>query len=94
MNAKDAAVQRMERGKELEGYAFTFCKAAFLALLFSKYTLLVTASAAVLLYIAAYACGVREWRCFVKPPWVVVFFVMVAIAQAFFLFAHNPPVVL
>ncbi|MBC5828869.1 MAG: hypothetical protein GIW98_01580 [Candidatus Eremiobacteraeota bacterium] len=60
MNVKEVAVQRMESGKELEGYAFTFCKAAFLALLFSKYTFLVTASAAVLLYIAAYACGVRE----------------------------------
>jgi hypothetical protein len=36
---------RLERGKEIEGYAFTFCKAAFLALLLNRYTLLVTAAA-------------------------------------------------
>jgi hypothetical protein len=81
---------RETRGYELEGYAFTFCKAAFLALLFSKYTLLVTAVAAVVLYGAAAAYGVREWRCFVKPPWVVVFFALVAAAQAYFLFGHGP----
>lgn len=85
---------REERGHALEGYAFTFCKAAFLALLFSKYTLLVTASAAVVLYLAAAAYGVREWRCFVKPPWVVAFFAIVAAVQAYFLFAHVPEVIL
>jgi hypothetical protein len=65
---------RQERGRDIEGYAFTFCKAAFLALLFQKYTLLVTALAAASLYAIAYGYGVREWRCFVKPPWVVVAF--------------------
>ena len=80
-----------ERGAELEGYAFTFCKAAFLALLFSKYTLLVTAGAAVVLYVLAYLYGVREWRCFVKPPWVVIFFAIVLAAQAYFQFWHAPP---
>ena len=79
------------RGAELEGYAFTFCKAAFLALLFSKYTLLVTAAAAVVLYVLAYLYGVREWRCFVKPPWVVIFFGIVVVAQTYFLFFHTPP---
>ena len=79
------------RGAELEGYAFTFCKAAFLALLFSKYTLLVTAAAAVVLYVLAYLYGVREWRCFVKPPWVVIFFAIVLALQAYFLFWHTPP---
>jgi hypothetical protein len=82
------------RGSDLEGYAFTFCKAAFLALLFSKYTLLVTSVAAVVLYLAAYRAGVREWRCFVKPPWVVLFFAVVAAAQAYFLFWHVPEFVL
>ena len=80
-----------DRGKDLEGYAFTFCKAAFLALLFSKYTLLITAFAAVVLYCIAYAYGVREWRCFVKPPWVVIFFALVVAVQAYFLFWHHPP---
>jgi hypothetical protein len=77
---------RQQRGKELEGYAFTFCKAAFLALLFGKYAVLVLSIAAVVLYGAAYAGGVREWRCWVKPPWVIVFFAAVAAAQAYWLF--------
>jgi hypothetical protein len=84
----------IERGKDLEGYAFTFCKAAFLALLCGKYAVLVLSSAAVVLYIWAYAAGVREWRCWVKPPWVVIFFAAVAIAQAYFLFAHHPPLII
>jgi hypothetical protein len=74
----DDAERRLERGRELEGYAFTFCKAAFLALLLRRYNLLVTSAAAAGLYIAAARKGVREWRCFVKPPWVVVFFIAVA----------------
>jgi len=88
LNAREA------RGKEIEGYAFTFCKAAFLALLFSKYTLLVTAVAAVVLYLAAAGYGVKEWRCFVKPPWVVIFFGIVAAAQAYFLFFYHPEIIL
>jgi hypothetical protein len=36
------AERRFERGYELEGYAFTFCKAAFLALVLQRYTLLGT----------------------------------------------------
>lgn len=77
---------KLQRGKEIEGYAFTFCKAAFLALLFGKYAVLVLSAAAVILYGVAYAEGVREWRCWVKPPWVVVFFAAVAAAQAYLLF--------
>jgi hypothetical protein len=77
---------KLQRGKELEGYAFTFCKAAFLALLFGRYAVLVLSTGAVVLYLVAYAQGVREWRCWVKPPWVVIFFASVAIAQAYLLF--------
>ena len=83
-----------DRGRELEGYAFTFCKAAFLALLFSKYALLVTSLAAVVLYLAAARLGVREWRCFVKPPWVVIFFAAVAAAQAYLTFVRHSPILL
>jgi len=85
---------RETRGKEIEGYAFTFCKAAFLALLFSKYTLLVTAGAALVLYLIAAGYGVKDWRCFVKPPWIVIFFAIVVAAQAYFLFFHVPEIVL
>jgi len=78
--------RRLERGKELEGYAFTFCKAAFLALLLQRYTLLVCAVLASVLYIAAARLGVREWRCFVKPPWVVVVFGVIAAGETWRLF--------
>ena len=78
MNGDD---DRLERGKELEGYAFTFCKAAFLALILRRYTLLVCALAASVLYVAAEREGVREWRCFVKPPWVVMVFGVVAAGE-------------
>lgn len=77
---------QLQRGKELEGYAFTLCKAAFLALLFGRYAVLVLSVGAVVLYLAAYASGVREWRCWVKPPWVILFFGAVAAAQAYLLF--------
>jgi glucan phosphoethanolaminetransferase (alkaline phosphatase superfamily) len=86
--------RRQERGRDIEGYAFTFCKAAFLALLFSKYTLLICAFVAALLYVAAYLFGVREWRCFVKPPLVVIFFLIVAAVQAYLLFWHRPGLVI
>ena len=76
----------LERGKAIEGYAFTLCKAAFLALLFGRYAVLVLSAGAVVLYVAAYASGIREWRCWVKPPWVVLFFALVALAQAYLLF--------
>jgi len=74
--------RRLERGKDLEGYAFTFCKAAFLALLLQRYTLLACAGAAAVLYVAAARHGVREWRCFVKPPWVVVVFAVIVAEEA------------
>ena len=77
----DEDERRLERGKELEGYAFTFCKTAFLALLLQRYTLLVSAAAASVLYVAAARNGVREWRCFVKPPWVVIVFGLVVIGE-------------
>jgi hypothetical protein len=80
---------RLERGKEIEGYAFTFCKAAFLALLLRRYTLLGTASAAATLYVVAYAYGVREWRCWIKPPWVVIAFGVVAAAEGWRLFRRR-----
>ncbi len=72
---------KMERGREVEGWAFTFCKAAFFAILCGKYAVLVLSLAAVVLYSAAYIMGVREWRCWAKPPWTVIFFAAVAAVQ-------------
>ncbi len=83
-----------QRGEEIEGYAFTFCKAAFLALLFGRYAVLALSLGAVALYLAAYAMGVRRWRCWAKPPWVVLFFAGVAVLQAYFLFWHPSHLIL
>jgi hypothetical protein len=77
-------------GRTYEGWAFTFCKAAFLALLFSKYTLLVTAGLSTVFYVLASLQGVREWRCFAKPPWVTLFWAAVFVGQFWKLFlAHG-----
>ena len=65
-------------GKTWEGWAFTFCKAAFLVLLFTgKYALLALSGLSALCYIVAAAKGVKEWRCWAKPPWVTVFWLAV-----------------
>lgn len=63
---------RERQGRALEGYAFTFCKAAFLVLIFERYSLLALSGLATLFYIAAWAKGVREWHCWAKPPWVTI----------------------
>ena len=80
---------RLERGKTIEGWAFTFCKAGFLALLFGRYAILALSVLAAGLYTVAAFYGVREWRCWVKPPWVVVFFVLVAASQVYLLFLRH-----
>lgn len=79
---------RLERGQTFEGWAFTFCKAGFLALIFQRYAILALSVLAAGFYIAAYLHGVREWRCWVKPPWVIVFFLAVAAWQVYALFIH------
>ena len=65
-------------GGAWEGWAFTFCKAGFLVLLFtSKYALLGCAGFAALCYTVAAAKGVKEWRCWLKQPWVTIFWWLV-----------------
>jgi hypothetical protein len=56
-----------------EGWAFTFCKAAFLVLIFGHYSLLVLSGLATVFYIASALKGHTEWRCWAKPPWVTIF---------------------
>lgn len=63
---------RQQAGRRYEGYAFTFCKAAFLVLLFQRYALLALSGLSVVFYFLAFMKGVREWRCWLKPPWVVI----------------------
>ena len=77
-------------GRKYEGWAFTFCKAAFLALLFQRYTLLATSGLATLFYVLAARQGVREWRCFARPPWVTLFWAAVFVGQCYQLFFAHP----
>lgn len=71
---------RQQQGRRYEGWAFTFCKAAFLVLLLGRNALLVLSGLATLFYILAAAKGVREWRCWAKPPWVTIFWGVVFIS--------------
>lgn len=64
---------RQQQGRRYEGWAFTFCKAAFLVLIFQKYSLLALSGLAALFYLLAAGKGVKEWRCWAKPPWVTLF---------------------
>ena len=64
---------RQQQGRRYEGWAFTFCKAAFLVLLFQKYALFSLSGLATLFYILAARKGVKDWHCWAKPPWVTLF---------------------
>lgn len=64
---------RVRQGAQFEGWAFTFCKAAFLVLLFQRYALLALSGLAALFYLLAAWRGVKVWRCWAKPPWVTLF---------------------
>ena len=83
------ASPQKDLGRQYEGWAFTFCKAAFLALLFQRYTLLATSGLATVFYLLAARQGVREWRCFAKPPWVTLFWAAIFAGQCFRLFVTH-----
>lgn len=85
----DPASARLARGAEIEGWAFTFCKAALIALIFQRFTPVATSGIAVVLYIVAAFYGVKEWRCWVKPPWVVVALGIMCAAQTYVAFFRR-----
>lgn len=68
---------RQQQGKKYEGLAFTFCKAAFLVLIFERYSLLALSGLAAVFYLLASGKGVKQWRCWAKPPWVTVFWIAI-----------------
>jgi hypothetical protein len=80
---------RVKQGEMFEGWAFTFCKAAFLVLLLGRYSLIALAGAATVFYLLASARGVREWRCWAKPPWVTLFWAGVFVYQSVVLSQHH-----
>ena len=64
---------KQDNGRRYEGWAFTFCKTAFLVLIFQQWSLLALSGLAALFYIVAALHGVTTWRCWAKPPWVTLF---------------------
>lgn len=80
---------RQQQGRNFEGWAFTFCKAAFLVLLLGKYSLFALSGLAALFYILAALKGVKEWRCWAKPPYVTVFWIAICVLEGLRLFGGN-----
>jgi hypothetical protein len=72
---------RQRQGERYEGWAFTFCKAAFLVLIFQSWSLLALSGLATLFYLLAAWRGVKQWRCWAKPPWVTLFWGAVFLTQ-------------
>lgn len=83
--------ERVGQGQKFEGYAFTFCKAAFLVLIFQKYSLFALSGLATIFYILASARGVKEWHCWAKPPYVTVFWGGVFVFEAWRHFGYILP---
>lgn len=81
---------RQAAGRKYEGWAFTFCKAAFLVLLFQRYALLTLSGLATVFYVLASLKGVKDWHCWAKPPWVTVFWGLVFAEQLWALLTHHP----
>ncbi|HEX5322842.1 MAG TPA: hypothetical protein VFW40_03590 [Capsulimonadaceae bacterium] len=84
------AWDREKQGRDLEGYAFTFCKAALLVLIFERYSLLALSGLATLFYLLAAAKGVRKWHCWAKPPWITLFWGVVFVIQLAFVIGGKP----
>jgi hypothetical protein len=72
---------RKKQGQQFEGYAFTFCKAGLLVLIFRNYSLLALSGLSALFYILAWIRGIREYRCWAKPPWITAFWLAVFAGQ-------------
>jgi hypothetical protein len=82
---------RQNQGRIYEGWAFTFCKAALLALIFERYTLLVVSGLSTLFYILASAKGITDFKCWAKPPWVTIFWAVIFIEQCFVMWRKPLP---
>src|SRR5690349_837050 len=80
---------RQQAGRRYEGWAFTFCKAAFLVLLTGRYALFALSGLATIFYILATLKGVREWRCWAKPPYVTAFWAVICLCEAWRLWGQE-----
>ena len=80
---------REQQGRRYEGWAFTFCKAAFLVLLTGRYALFALSGLATVFYVLAALKGVRKWHCWAKPPYVTVFWSVVCGLEAWRLWGQG-----
>ncbi len=74
------ASRRKTTGEVYEGIAFTFCKAATVALICGRYALPVAAAAAAAYYVLAWRHGQRTTRCILRYPLVIVAFWLTVLA--------------
>jgi hypothetical protein len=82
---------RQQQGRLYEGWAFTFCKAAFLVLVLGRYSLLALSGLATLFYVLAAFKGVKDWHCWAKPPWITVFWAVMFAEQVFAVYRRGWP---
>ena len=78
-----------DRGRWLEGIAFTASQAALAVLVFQKYALVALAGLATLFYLLATFQGVRRWQGWVKPPYILIFWAGVFVYEAWRLFTRQ-----
>jgi len=62
------------RGKKLEGIAFSFCKAATVALVFQKFALPAAALLSAIFFLLAFSAGEKETRCALRYPLIIALF--------------------
>jgi hypothetical protein len=83
--------QEKSKGEVYEGIAFSFCKAATVALIFAKFALPAAALLCATFYVLAYISHKRDTRCVLGPPLVVAgFWVMVALCWGVWTYAREP----
>jgi len=80
---------RQQQGERFEGWAFTLCKAAFLVLIFGRFSLLALSGLATLFYVLAQARGAAKWHCWARPPWVTLFWGAIFVWQAWEHWGHH-----
>lgn len=68
-------------GSKFEGIAFSFCKAATVALVFQKFTLPAAAILSATFFLLAVFYGKKDTKCFLRYPLFIAFF-WVAVAVA------------
>jgi 4-hydroxybenzoate polyprenyltransferase len=82
------SVPNKTKGERLEGAAFSFCKAATVALVFQQFALPAAAILTAIFFMLAYFSGKKDTRCVLHYPLAIsVFWLVVAVVWAFAYFS-------